>query len=87
MTIDLGNDIQVSVIYRKGEIAAIAIEHPNAKDGSKCGAVAPFEPFFPSDKKEELWTLVSLDPLTVEPSLQCECGWHVHIRNGKVEPA
>jgi len=30
--------------------------------------------------------LVSRDPLTIAPSLLCECGWHVHIRDGQVVP-
>lgn len=32
-------------------------------------------------------TVVSIDPLTLEPSLKCRtCGAHGHVRNGKWEP-
>lgn len=35
----------------------------------------------------EMWTLVSLDPLTVTPSLLCHCGDHGFITNGRWVPA
>ena len=30
--------------------------------------------------------LISRDPVTISPSIACECGWHVHIRDGQVMP-
>jgi len=35
----------------------------------------------------DTWTLVSLDPLTVEPSLACSCGDHGFILGGAWVPA
>jgi hypothetical protein len=32
------------------------------------------------------WTLVSEDPLTLEPSVKCGCGGqHLHVRDGRAE--
>jgi hypothetical protein len=33
------------------------------------------------------WTLVSLDPLHVEPSILCSCGRHGYVRAGRWEEA
>jgi hypothetical protein len=38
-----------------------------------------------NNRKYPLWTLVSMEPLTLEPSIMCSCNVHGHIRNGKWE--
>lgn len=41
----------------------------------------------PGDKRERpLWELVSLDPLTLTQSIQCDCGHHGHITSGRWIP-
>jgi hypothetical protein len=36
---------------------------------------------------DERWTVESLDPLTLSPSLLCACGFHGYIREGRWVPA
>lgn len=44
----------------------------------------PQNAYIPPDDK---WQVVSLDPVTLSPSLLCNaCGHHGHIRNGRWEP-
>jgi hypothetical protein len=33
------------------------------------------------------WTVVSWDPLTLDPSILCHCGDHGHVREGRWVPA
>lgn len=54
------------------------------KDGDLCGGWVPMkveglDPFY----AERAWTVVSLEPLHLEPSLLCNCGNHGWIRDGK----
>lgn len=34
-------------------------------------------------KRRPYWTVESLDPLTISPSVLCDCGDHGFIRNGR----
>lgn len=36
---------------------------------------------------EGKWQVESLDPVTISPSLLCQCGHHGFIRSGRWEPA
>lgn len=64
----------------------VVVRHPK-KDGSPgtCGHIASWDGHMPPS---HTWTLVSLEPLHIEPSLLCGvCGDHGFIRNGKWVPA
>jgi hypothetical protein len=37
--------------------------------------------------KDAIWQLVREDPLTLSPSILCNCGFHGFIRDGKWVPA
>ena len=39
------------------------------------------------DPAGHFWRLVTLEPLTIEPSILCGCGDHGFVRQGKWEPA
>ena len=39
------------------------------------------------DPARPKWTIESLDPLTISPSLLCQCGDHGFIRDGRWVPA
>lgn len=59
-------------------------------DGRRCVGFIPFDN--PTSRAsgvdaEHRWTLESLDPLTVSPSLLCVCGDHGFITGGKWIPA
>jgi len=62
----------------------ITIRHPTP-DGGQCGYIATWDG---ARGPDHTWTLVSLDPLHIEPSLLCHtCGGHGFVRNGRWEPA
>jgi hypothetical protein len=60
--------------------------HPGP-DGQPCSGSLSFEGYARRDLNPT-WRVVSLDPLTLEPSILCRsCGHHGFIRNGRWEPA
>lgn len=75
----------------------VIVEHLNPHTGRRCHGAVIFDS--PTARRIEpegraLWTVVSLDPLTVEPSVLCrfpgengECGDHGYIRDGRWVPA
>lgn len=57
-------------------------------DGGMCGGSVPFEsdPGATASGRPR-WKVVSLDPLTLTPSIKCKCGFqHGHIRRGCYVP-
>jgi hypothetical protein len=63
------------------------IRHPNAKDPSQdCyGGVVWWRP--ESEYGRTVWTLNSLEPLDISPSVLCSCGSHGFIKAGRWMPA
>lgn len=61
------------------------LHHPDKRDSSQeCGSGVWVARRVP----ENLWTLVSWEPLTIAPSVLCvTCGDHGFIRDGKWVPA
>lgn len=86
--IDLGSGHVAALYARYGEgDQVVGLIHSHLKpDGRKCsgGSILfdiPTNADFPGHAK---WTLVSLDPLHLEPSVLCTiCGCHGFIRGGK----
>lgn len=71
----------------RGQLAGFRITHPR---GGVEGAPPCHEngSWIPTHAEAEAWTLVSLEPLHLEPSLLCRaCGDHGFIRDGKWVPA
>jgi hypothetical protein len=68
----------------------LIISHPrdDAPDGRCTGAVT-----FAGEVQQRLephrpcWQVVQWEPLTLEPSILCECGFHGYIREGRWVPA
>lgn len=58
-------------------------------NGNACEAVNVFsgEVQRQLEPNRETWTVENWDPLTIHPSLQCACGVHGFIRDGKWVPA
>lgn len=87
--IDLGNGYIGHLImsdHHPSGYGALSITHPK-KDGSPghCGHIATWDG---SQPPERTWTLVSLEPLHLEPSLLCRiCGDHGWVRDGRWVPA
>lgn len=85
--LDLGDGHKMVFQYFEGERSGIRLTHP----GCVTQSWIPFEDRAWSrvfDGRLEAWKVVSDDPLTLEPSIQCRaCGDHGHIRNGRWERA
>lgn len=86
--LDLGSGHVVAFYKRHGGDDTVVglIHHHQKPDGTRCsgGSILfdiPSNADFPDHAK---WTLVSLDPLHLEPSLLCRiCGSHGFIRDGQ----
>lgn len=70
----------------------VMVRHPRANGRGSCASAILFDlpgiEHLRGDPPRPVWTLVSLDPLHVEPSLLCrECGDHGFIRDGVWVPA
>jgi hypothetical protein len=81
---DIGNGVFISRVTHDGVWVGINEWHLN-NAGKLCGGWIPFKgthlttPFS--------WDVLSKDPLTLAPSLQCRaCGNHGFIRNGRWVP-
>ena len=88
--IDLGHDVRVVFTsWREYEHVGLIEEHLTPQ-GERCGGGIMFDlpgvaEAFPD---RPLWTLCSVDPLTITPSLQCTgCGHHGWIVDGVWCPA
>jgi hypothetical protein len=89
--IDMG-DGHFARIFRAGEVekAGFFHVHPAAGGnhipvGEPCAGTVTFGE--PGSSSGVRWTLHSLDPLHVEPSILCSCGRHGFVRNGRWEEA
>lgn len=70
------------------ERAGAIVRHLKA-DGSECSSGVTFDvPAMRATRPSSaLWQVESWDPLTISPSLLCECGDHGFIRDGRWVPA
>ncbi len=65
------------------------IAHPRPDNGEPCEGSCLFEgdvarEVFPDKPR---WTVESWEPLTLSPSVQCDCGDHGFVKNGRWVPA
>jgi hypothetical protein len=64
------------------------IDHPHAQTGENCSGAITFET--ETSIKLDInprWKVISWEPLTLDPSIACDCGDHGYIRNDKWESA
>lgn len=93
---DLGHGVSAELRYVDGELSGIWYRHPHDAEDREAALLPPAErttgygmhgwvpvkPAWPDG-----WTVVSIDPLTLSPSLLCrQCGHHGHIINGRWVP-
>lgn len=86
--VDLGDGVTGTFVSMHGDPEkkriGIVVVHRRPDNGEECWASCHWG--YPG--KSEQHELVSMDPLTVAPSLDCpECGLHGYIRDGKWVPA
>lgn len=87
-TIDLGSDVRALLFRyppsRMGRPRGFVLDHPTP-EGKRCGGTVVWDRAGMADGPT--WTLVSLDPLEVTPSVRCHCGYHGFVRAGRWEAA
>lgn len=77
--IDIGDGVSIELRYADGVLGGVGYRHPSP-DGGDCEGYANIKgrPF------PEGWDVISLEPLTLSPSLLCNaCGHHGFIRSWK----
>jgi hypothetical protein len=80
---DIGHDVQIEVRHVGDELHGVAYMHKRPDTGAQCEGWADCKPVW-----KDGWDVVSLEPLTLSPSLACRaCGHHGFIRDGKWTPA
>jgi hypothetical protein len=83
--IDLGHDVLVEFTVNGDGTRVGLLETHRAPDGSECAGSVTFD--VPQARaKGPRWTVHSLDPLHLEPSILCSCGHHGFIREGRWVP-
>jgi len=79
--IDLGEGVRACYIGNVDDPPGLIVAH---MEGDQVCAASMFWRKAPPIA---MWTVHSLDPLHLEPSLKCSCGHHGFIREGKWQPA
>jgi len=78
---DIGHGVRIRIIEYDDQPHGIEYQHPNGD--ATCDGWVPFKP-----ASNDGWTVESLQPLTLSPSLLCrKCGHHGFIKNGAWVPA
>jgi len=85
--IDIGCGHSFAFVEYKGDEHAAIDEYHLTKDGKECKGFIPLKGgSWVNEFGKDLgaWDVISLDPLTLSPSLLCRvCGSHGFIRDGK----
>lgn len=76
-----GHSIEYFVNPETGERYGLTLWHPRP-GGGECGCSV-----FWAGRAAPIWRATSIEPLTLEPSVQClQCGDHGFIREGRWVP-
>ena len=85
--VDIGLGVTIEIFYEGGQPAGLVETHPRPDDGTPCSGSLRFDGHAQM-RSHPTWRVVSLEPLTLEPSILCRaCGHHGFIRNGQWVPA
>lgn len=87
--VDLGHDVLIMFTVRQdgGPRIGFIESHPTP-EGRGCSGQVTFDVPEAADLRGPRWTLVSMDPLHIEPSVLCRgCGHHGFVRDGAWVPA
>ena len=66
-------------LFNKSDEWVGIYEYHLKPDGEYCAGFVPFKVHDPVRG----WNVISLDPLTISPSVLCSCGMHGFIQEGK----
>jgi hypothetical protein len=88
-TVGIGHGVQLSTqVDHDGQEIGRSVWHDCKHDYTACGITFDTEAGRASNPGRARWTVESLEPLTVSPSVLClTCGLHGFIRNGQWVPA
>lgn len=64
------------------EKAVLVVAHRN-NAGEVCAGSVFIKPFVSGGVQRPVWDVVMMEPLTLSPSIKCDCGFHGFIENGK----
>lgn len=82
--IDIGSDVRIMFTVRTDGGPRIGlIESHRSPDGRECGGSIYFDVPEAEGLPGPRWTVHSMDPLHIEPSVLCSCGHHGWIRDGR----
>lgn len=86
--VDLGHDVRIMLTHRQpgGPPIGFIESHPTP-EGRGCSGQVVFDVPEADGLGGPRWTLHSLDPLHIEPSVLCSCGHHGFVRDGAWVPA
>ncbi len=87
--LDLGHEVRIRLTTYGGATAGLIESHPRPDGGGRCSGAVTFDVPETADLGPRArWTVHSLDPLHIEPSVLCRtCGHHGFIRGGEWVPA
>jgi len=90
---DIGSDVRIMFTVHDDAAPAIGgglrcglIVSHRAPDGRECGGSVTFGNA-PASLHGPRWQVEQWEPLTISPSIRCDCGWHGFIRDGRWIPA
>ena len=82
---DIGGGVSISPARctNGDEVCLYLIKHEHPGKGECIAAAVPLPRPCRAGDKEPWWTVESEEPLTLTPSIACECGLHGFIRDGR----
>lgn len=93
-TVDIGHGHSIRFVEYEDDLRTAIDDYHLNKDGKECGGFIAFKDgawansFKNSSGEITTWDVISLEPLTLSPSILCRaCGDHGFIRDGKWVPA
>lgn len=90
--LDLGHDHRLRFSQYEGAIVGAIVEHLDPQ-GQPCSGAIMFDvpeahTFIARDNRSRpLWTVQAWQPLSLDPSVLCQCGDHGHIKDDRWIPA
>jgi Family of unknown function (DUF6527) len=81
--VELGDHHFLMPMYHDGKVVSFYEWHREGGSGEWHAGTLPLQ--FPGEEKKPgtTWDVESMDPVTLSPSVLCDCGVHGFIRSGR----